>query len=478
MLFFILIHLSYFGLSEHCNVFITKVKTFTVQLKPLQYSEIREFSKSRSHSLIYSFNKKTELCLSDLFLSYEKVITMIIIQPIFVYDFTGHGLCVSYDVCQCEHNWLGEDCSEADCRLKYNCSSQGECVTPNNCDCFDGYQGIYCSQVAEPNLYTPIFDENVYEITLQENCITPLYLLTVIANDYDSHRNGEVLYLLDPTGLPVNVNLYFALDSVTGELILLKPINSKHTKDGNFYVTILAIDRGVPSKSAKSSLKISIIEENDHCPIMWHPTVNKIIYFNISSDINTTVVKINATDNDRGKFGELSYILSNQLDVPFLDLDKSDGRLYLSADDSAYITGEHAISVTVMDNSVNPCAITCTFLVVIVDGQYIPTTPAPLLYNDYGETTHSISTVDSLDENGKHKMGDINDNNNNATTIIRGSITTPITLSMAEEDDVVVHKNKNVFIVTVISVFLAAGLIVATVVIVVLLSKLKQRNKI
>ena len=78
-------------------------------------------------------------------------------------DCMKRGICVKGDMCKCQNNWHGPDCSIAVCPYDYSyntkpidfniahskteCSSQGICdITTGKCKCFSGFEGTACQR--------------------------------------------------------------------------------------------------------------------------------------------------------------------------------------------------------------------------------------------------------------------------------------------------------------------------------------------
>ena len=78
-------------------------------------------------------------------------------------DCNKRGICTKGDICMCQNNWHGPDCSIANCPWDYSynskptdfniahskteCSSQGICdYNTGKCNCFPGFEGTACQQ--------------------------------------------------------------------------------------------------------------------------------------------------------------------------------------------------------------------------------------------------------------------------------------------------------------------------------------------
>ena len=59
---------------------------------------------------------------------------------------TGNGNCTGYNFCECNIGWLGENCEIPDCSNLNNCSNNGLCTKTNTCKCNEGFLGDSCSE--------------------------------------------------------------------------------------------------------------------------------------------------------------------------------------------------------------------------------------------------------------------------------------------------------------------------------------------
>lgn len=101
----------------------------------------------------------------------------------------------------------------------------------------------------------------------------------------------------------------------------------------SFYqIFVLAKDGGNPPQTGKLTLNIPIEDANDNQPIFSHQIYN--VTLKETTDINTTVVKVTATDADSGENGRVSYSISpRQTDKAMINslfrIDSSSGNIYL-----------------------------------------------------------------------------------------------------------------------------------------------------
>ncbi|XP_077122307.1 protocadherin gamma-B1-like [Ranitomeya variabilis] len=125
------------------------------------------------------------------------------------------------------------------------------------------------------------------------------------AEDPDIGSNSVQTYKLSD-------NQYFTLTenirtdgSKYPELVLQKPLD-RETQD-NHELILTALDAGNPIRSGTTLLRISVIDANDNAPIFTQDMYKVNLKENIPG--NSTVIMINATDNDEGINAQITYSL-------------------------------------------------------------------------------------------------------------------------------------------------------------------------
>ncbi|XP_072022586.1 uncharacterized protein [Amphiura filiformis] len=57
---------------------------------------------------------------------------------------SDHGVCIDFDVCDCDYGWNGNFCDMPTCETFSYCSGNGDCVDHDKCNCFSGWKGSSC----------------------------------------------------------------------------------------------------------------------------------------------------------------------------------------------------------------------------------------------------------------------------------------------------------------------------------------------
>lgn len=80
--------------------------------------------------------------------------------------------------------------------------------------------------------------------------------------------------------------------------------------ESSYRLLIVAADGGIPSKTANVSVQIDVLDANDHIPKFISPS-SSATSISIPEDIPVLakILKVNATDRDGGKNGQISYVL-------------------------------------------------------------------------------------------------------------------------------------------------------------------------
>ncbi|XP_061138699.1 protocadherin alpha-8-like [Syngnathus typhle] len=163
--------------------------------------------------------------------------------------------------------------------------------------------------VIDVNDNVPVFSQEVYSVTLNENAVIGTTVIQVNATDLDEGPNGEVIYSFSKNNQ--NIMHLFDIIANSGEIVVKGLIN--YEDNDMFEIEIQASDKGLAPLTTEKSVIIKIVDVNDNAP--------EIEVTSFSSSIpedsrpGTTVALINVNDFDSGLNGKV--ICSINEDVPF-----------------------------------------------------------------------------------------------------------------------------------------------------------------
>ncbi|XP_067374279.1 protocadherin alpha-8-like isoform X22 [Channa argus] len=164
--------------------------------------------------------------------------------------------------------------------------------------------------VLDSNDNRPIFSQELYQISIQENIPLGTLVFRMNATDLDKDTNGEVEYSFGKT-LRQKVSDTFELDKLNGE-IRVKGVVDYEEYDA-YELDVEASDRGQPPLTGECRVIIKIIDVNDNPPEMEITSLSKAVFEDAKA--GTVISLLSVTDKDSGVNGKVfSQIIS---DVPF-----------------------------------------------------------------------------------------------------------------------------------------------------------------
>ena len=264
--------------------------------------------------------------------------------------YTGNGICVDYEECQCDDHWIGFSCEIPTCNDKNNCSSNGECVSPNKCECFEQYEGENCTEQVTDNLNSPMFVNVSYSAVVSENRGKGFVVLTVSANDSDHGRSGEISYAINQE----NIEKFFTIGQDSGEIKVAADgvLDYEKISPKQYTFLVSATDNGFPPRSSEATVTITVEDENDNCPV-----------FETVSGQYKIPVEILASDDDTGNNGQIQYSITEQSDP--------DGNFFITSNGTLFANGilqpgAYLLTIIARDGGIIPCARELS-LTIIVD---------------------------------------------------------------------------------------------------------------
>ncbi|XP_062870121.1 protocadherin gamma-C5-like [Trichomycterus rosablanca] len=160
--------------------------------------------------------------------------------------------------------------------------------------------------IQDINDNAPVFEQDLYEIKVMENCAPGTLILTVKANDLDEGRNSQIEYSFGPHGLG-NINTIFSLNAETGELSVLNHLDYESSKSYEF--DIRARDKGIPVMEGQCRVQVTVIDVNDNAPEIIIASSPKPVREDAAS--GTMVALIKVTDLDSGNNGNVTLTISS-----------------------------------------------------------------------------------------------------------------------------------------------------------------------
>ncbi|XP_041079395.1 protocadherin alpha-10-like [Polyodon spathula] len=217
--------------------------------------------------------------------------------------------------------------------------------------------------VLDINDNTPVFDNHVYSIDLQENTPRDTVVLKLNASDLDEGLNGEIMYAFGKSNKDTVYEL-FSIDKNTGEIKVKGSID--YEANIAFEIDVQATDRGNAPMSVHCSVVIHIIDVNDNTPEIEMTSLTN--YISEDAPPGTAVALINVIDTDSGVNSKTVCKLSE--DVPFELKPTYKDNFYSVITNERLdreVTSQHNITVTAQDMGEPPLSSFKTFSVTVSD---------------------------------------------------------------------------------------------------------------
>ncbi|CAD7079025.1 unnamed protein product [Hermetia illucens] len=152
--------------------------------------------------------------------------------------------------------------------------------------------------VLDANDNDPQFTLPSYEFSIEENMRRGSVVGTVAADDADLDANAAIRYSLIPS------NTSFQVNPVTGEILTREPLD-RETRE-IYDLVAEARDQGVPYRSARVQVKITVTDVNDNAPDIVDPQED-VVSVREEQPPGTEVVRIRAVDRDNGYNASITY---------------------------------------------------------------------------------------------------------------------------------------------------------------------------
>ncbi|XP_028272659.1 protocadherin alpha-3-like [Parambassis ranga] len=175
--------------------------------------------------------------------------------------------------------------------------------------------------VLDVNDNAPVFTNDIYSVTLDENILEGTTVIQVNATDLDEGLNGDVVYSFSKS-MNQNILNLFDINSLTGEITVKSSID--YEEKDEYEIEIQASDKGLAPLTTEKSVNIKIVDVNDNAP--------EIEVTSFSSSIpedsrpGTTVALISVNDLDSGLNGKV--ICSITEDSPFVLTQSLQDKMY------------------------------------------------------------------------------------------------------------------------------------------------------
>ena len=214
-------------------------------------------------------------------------------------------------------------------------------------------------EVTDVNDFVPTFTNETYIFTVSELSSINTSIGEISVFDNDLTENGEIIsVLIHP------LTSVFTLDNASLSIYLNSELDYEQITDYVFNVT--AIDGGTPSLTGTTTVRISVLDENDNTPIIQTNTT--VLYIFEGTNVQTIIATIEAIDLDAGINGMIEFSVLNNGQLP-VSINQSSGELYVT---NSLFPGNYSIIVTASDLGTPTRSSSLTLTIIINDVNQMP----------------------------------------------------------------------------------------------------------
>ncbi|KAM9377517.1 protocadherin gamma-C5-like [Pholidichthys leucotaenia] len=250
----------------------------------------------------------------------------------------------------------------------------------------------------------PVFEKNIYKISLGENSIKGAVIIKPKATDADEGLNGELEFSFG-SQTPESVSSVFAINPLTGEITLKGDLDYEAAK--SYDIDVTAKDKGSPQMEGHCRVQVDINDFNDNAPEIVFTSQPKPVREDAPS--GTVVALISARDLDSAVNGKVTLQITKG---PPFDLKPTFSNNYALVTNGPLdreTSSEFNIEITATDSGSPPLSSKRTIAVTVTDVNDNPPVFTQPTYNVYlkengvpGSILYSVSASDlDFGENAK-----------------------------------------------------------------------------
>ena len=229
-------------------------------------------------------------------------------------------------------------------------------------------------EVVDLNDNPPIFDSEIYRVSIPENSILNSLVFQAQVTDADSTSNGALRYSI----LAGNLRSVLSIDEAFGGIFLADYLDREITSD--YYLSLRVVDLGTPQFTARTELEVIVLDVNDHSPLFSSKTYS--VYIPESTGIGMEFFTAVATDQDIGSNADLTYSIIAGDDNETFSIDPITGRVRVSQPLDFETTPTYTLVLMVSDNgTATQFTDSATLSISVTDvNEYPPVFPVDTYY--------------------------------------------------------------------------------------------------
>ena len=166
------------------------------------------------------------------------------------------------------------------------------------------------------------------------------------ATDLDKGNNAAIRYSI----VGGNPKSEFAIDSMSGEVTLTKPLDYESMK--SYRLVVRAQDGGTPPKTNTTTLSVNVIDSNDNAPRFYSSQIQETVLESVS--VGHNIVRVQAYDADEGANSEITYSIPDKdASFPFA-VDSRTGQIHTTKPLDREEKHRYSFQILAVDGGIPP----------------------------------------------------------------------------------------------------------------------------
>ncbi|XP_076257504.1 FAT atypical cadherin kugelei isoform X3 [Rhynchophorus ferrugineus] len=196
--------------------------------------------------------------------------------------------------------------------------------------------------VQDINDNPPEFTQKCYPAVVPEIVAIGTEVVRVVATSKDIGANAEVYYSI----IGGNEHKKFTIHNKTGVITIAEMLDYERAKD--YFLTIQAIDGGIPPLSNIATVNITVTDCNDNAPVFSPTSYSARI--REDAHVGDKILQIIATDLDSNENGQITYSIINGDSKEQFSIDSNSGHVSVAAPLDRESISSYVLEILAKDN--------------------------------------------------------------------------------------------------------------------------------
>nr|AUG84445.1 fat [Platynereis dumerilii] len=200
--------------------------------------------------------------------------------------------------------------------------------------------------VLDDNDNRPAFLNDTYTMSVKEGSPVQTFVGLVSAKDLDLGRNAEVTYSIE--GKDIRFQVHPKSGAITTNRVFDREGQVEDMGSDVISIVVIASDSGLTKQEDRAVVNIDILDENDNDPVFARNYYEPSLYED--AEINTQVVRVGATDVDKGDNAKLTYEIVSGNEAGRFSINEVTGQITLTSRLDREVVSEYQLTVLAKDN--------------------------------------------------------------------------------------------------------------------------------